>query len=233
MQLVGALNGQTVLGADHLGPEQVEDLLDPVAGLVGGVGPVRDGDPAAGDGRRGQERRGVGQIRADDDVGRFDRSGADEPAVGLGVVDLRPRVRAAARSSWRCWAGSAPGGPSCCNCRPPASRAPIISSPETNWLDAEASMVTAPPGRSERPVTVNGSPRHRSAELPSATDPIRAPAWPSPSSRPGHRSCGGGLVAGEFGLPVDQRGHRRQEPHHRAGQTAIDPATRGESGPAG
>ena len=52
--------------------------------------PAGHGDPAAGDQRGGEERRGVGQVRLDLDVDGAERAAAPPPDVGGGVVDRTP-----------------------------------------------------------------------------------------------------------------------------------------------
>ena len=104
----------------------------------------------------------------------------------------------AACSIWtvirRCGADGT-GGPTCRTTIPRSNAAPASSSPETNWLDADASRVTSPPGTRPVPRTVNGSaspsmstPTARSADTSGPSGRARARGSPSkatgPSARP-------------------------------------------------
>ena len=84
-----------------------------------------------------------------------------------------------------------------------------------NCEDADASMVTAPPAH--RPGPVDGD-RQRAAPSSSTS----APSAAQRVEHRAHRAHPGLRVAVEVDRPVGQRGHRRQEPHDRAGQPAVD-----------
>ena len=71
----------------HLGAHRVEDVAERVTGLGGVLRPARHPHPAAGDQRRGEERRGVGQVGLDLDVEGVDLGRLDPPGVGVAVVD--------------------------------------------------------------------------------------------------------------------------------------------------
>ena len=65
------------------------------------------------------------------------------------------------------------GGPTCSTTRPSSKRAAASSSPDTNWLDADASIRSVPPRTRPVPRTVNGS-RPASAGLVRLDARVRA-----------------------------------------------------------
>ena len=79
--------------------------------------------------------------------------------------------------------------------------------------DADASIVTSPPGTPPVPCTVNGSAVARRRPAPSAAQRVQ---------ERGHRPVARVRVAVERDVAVGQRGGGRQEPHHGAGQAAVD-----------
>ena len=164
--------------------------------------------------RQHQERRRVGQVRLDRDVGALDARGRNRPACR---PPRRPRRRARAGRppSSRCGGARARVVPRGARPRPSSYDAPASSSAETNWLEAEASIVTAPPRRRPRPATVKGSvPRPPSStETPSSRRASSSPAIGRV------RAC---VIAVEVHLPLRKSGHRRHEPHHRPRQAAVD-----------
>ena len=135
----------------------------------------------------------------------------------------RRRARAEPRRSCRCGGGTAPACRRGARRRPRRSAAPASSRAETNCDDAEASMVTSPPRTAPVPCTVNGQarrrrPRRPGRAAPSSTEPIgrvRACGSPSKATGPSARAATGG-----------------HEPHHGAGQPAVDrrPARRAAPG---
>ena len=218
------MHGQPGVVESDRGAEPGQDVAELITGLVGPVGPVRHGHGAAGDRRGGQERRGVGEIGLDVDVERRDLAGGDHPAVGFAVVDRRRRDPAASPRSCRCAAATARP------CRHVEDQVPgrtgprRAAAPTTNWLEAEASTVITPPGRSARPVSVNGS------VFASAGTP--APQSPQGVQQHVHRPPVRLLVGVEGHLARRQRGDRGHEPHHGPGQAAVDGAAGGEGAAA-
>ncbi len=87
------------------------------------------------------------------------------------------------------WGREGTGPPRCRTSTPWSYLAPASSSAETNWLEADASMTTLPPGTRPFPSTVNGSARRSPSSMamprprrPSSTAPIgRVRACGSPS----------------------------------------------------
>ena len=166
--------------------EPAQQAAQRVAGLGGAHRPVRDGDPATGDHGRGQERRGVGEVR----------------------LDLQPcRACSGPGSTRQVWSSTcstiAPAARSISTvismCAPDGSRPPLVAHLDarrrsagaassralTNCDDGEASRVTLPPSSQPRPCTVSGSrsevavtsaPRARRARTIGAERPRRATA---------------------------------------------------------
>ncbi len=136
----------------------------------------------AGDQRRGQERRGVGQVGLDDDVAGRDRAGRDPPQVGRAVVDVdagRSRsigdrhgdVRQGRQRRPPRGAGRA---------RRRSGRRPAAARSRTGD-DAEASIVTVPPGTRPVPWTVRGTARRPPSSI--RTPSVRRAASSGPSGR--------------------------------------------------
>ncbi len=107
------------------------------------------------------------------------------------------------------------GLPSCRTSTPSSYRAPASSSAEMNWLDADASMVTAPPRAG---AGAEDGERQRPAVLVLDVDAEAA----QPLQHLVHRAEPGVRVAVEDHRAVGQRRDRRHEPHHRAGEPAVD-----------
>ena len=116
-------------------------------GLRGALRPVRHGHPAAGDQRRGQERRGVGQV------------GLDLARPRAAAARARPARRSAARRRRPATPAvaqhvdghpdvrlrRAAAAPTCRTSTPWSNRAPTAAGRTTNWLEDDASMCTGPP----------------------------------------------------------------------------------------
>ena len=190
-----------VVAVRDVGAELLQDPRHHDSRLAAVGRPVRHGHLAAGDRRGGQERGGVGQVGLDDHVLGADRTGTDQPAIGLAVVDLHAAGPQHRRRSSRCGGGTGGRHRRAAGRVPARSRAPISSSPETYWLEVEASTVTAPPASSRCPVTVNGSPvpaiSAPSADSAVSSGPIgRAYACSSPSNRDLTRRPGQPTAAG-------------------------------------
>ncbi len=113
------------------------------------------------------------------------------------------------------WGSEGMGGPSWRTLMPASYDAPASSSAETNWLDADASITTDPPRTLPVPTTVNG----RVPRPPSSTS-TPEPAQGADDS--GHRTGARVRVTVEGDRTVREGGHRRDEAHHRAGETAVD-----------
>ena len=153
---VGQVGGQAVhrAGAPHgqpgwcqgdLAAHPVQQRAELVDRLGAAVRPAPQGDLAAGDQGGGEERHRAGEVRLDLPAAPGERAGLDRPHVGGGVVDGRPggpqhlhghpQVRRGRHRRADVPHHHAPG----------RSAGAASSSPETNWLDAEASMTTSPP----------------------------------------------------------------------------------------
>ena len=196
-------------------------MASPAWSVVGR--PVRDGDPAAGDGRCRQKRGGVGQVGFDEQPSTAGPGpGSTRQASGTHRRRRRPTDRSAAPSS-RCAACDGTGGPVVHDAHALLKDAAQSSSPETNCDDALASIRDV--AAEQRPGAAHGE-RQRVAVDPGAERPAahpstvaigrrRAAGSPSKTTSPGRRGR-----------------QRRQEPHHRAGQTAVDLRRSGAAGPA-
>ena len=91
------------------------------------------------------------------------------------------------------------------------------SSPETSWLEAEASMVTSPP---RDPAGAVHGQRQAAAVAPPS---IRTPRSAQRPQQRAERAAAGLRVAVEGRpCPSASAGDRRQEPHHGAGQADVD-----------
>ena len=203
--------------AAHDGAEAGEQLLELRADLGGGIRPAVDRDACR---RRPARRPGTGAAfdRSGSmvDVARRDRRGGHHPDAGLGVLDRRPRARRARRSSSRCAAGSAGARRCGAASSPRAKRGAASSSPDTNWLEADASIASSPP-----------------STAPGAVDRERhaCPRRRRPRRRPRSRSAWIVVRIGRrraLGVAVDrdrsegERRDRRQEAHDGAGEPGVD-----------
>ena len=126
------------------GAQAGQDLGELRAELRGVGRPAGDRDGAAGDHRRGEERRGVGEVGLDRDVLRADRPGRDHPPPGSGLRHLDAAARERldrhvdVRHARQPLAGVA-------QVQAASNRGAASSRPETNWLEALASISTSPP----------------------------------------------------------------------------------------
>ena len=178
-----------------------------VAGLGRRARPVPHGHLAAGHQRRGEERRGVGEVGLDGHVQGCAPARARPPSGRARCRRPgRPRSRSAA-TVMRGGARTARAGRRGARRRPCSNRAPASSSAETNWLEAEASSRTSPPATRPVPWTVNGS-----APRPSSS--TSTPSCAGRRSWPPSAACARG-------------GHRRSAPCRRA--QARPPAGRSAS----
>ena len=94
------------------------------------------------------------------------------------------------------------GGPSCRSTRPLVKRGADSSSPETNWLEPEASITASPPSTRPVPRTVSGrppvgdasidTPSERSASTIGRSGRLRACGSPSKSTVPSASAAAGG-----------------------------------------
>ena len=107
------------------------------------------------------------------------------------------------------------GWPSWWTVTPSAYRAPASSRPDTNWLDADASIVTDPPRSPPVPWTMNGS-------VPRPSSSIRRTEVAQGVEHRPHRPHPGLRRRRRSDLAVGQDRDRRQEPHHGAGQAGVD-----------
>ena len=130
------------------------------------------------------------------------------------------------------------GVPSWCTTTPWSNRAPASSSAETNCELAEASTVTAPPGRPPEPTTVNGSrprpsssiraPRARRASSTGAIGRLRACGSPSKDTRPAASAATGGRnritvpASPQSTVAVAAQGRRGDQPVGRLGVVAVE-----------
>ena len=186
--------------------------------------PVADGDRAAGD--HGGARNGAALDRSGSTtvVDGADRAGCDPPQRRVSSRRPRRRVRAAWPRSCRCAAATARACRRAGRRSPASNRAPASSRAETNCEDADASTVTVPPGTAPVPWTVNGSAPRPSSSM--ATPRARSAATTSPTGRDARVR-----VAVERDVARRRGRDRRDEPHHRAGEPAVDGGVAGRSGP--
>ncbi len=186
---------QAVLGALDARAHLREQVAQRVAGLRG----ARRATPAPSPSRRSRsQRRGTARRWR----GRAPRRGRARAAGRGGRATWRRRgrrcrrrrprrARAASRRSCRCAASRARARRGGAGARPSSKRAAESSSALTNWLEAEASIVTSPPRTAPVPLTVKGRVRRPSSSIstPSAssasiTPPMgRTRARGSPSNR--------------------------------------------------
>ena len=189
-------DGQAVAVQRDVGAHLVEQVAQRVArpGSVYCGQPGHD-DPAAGDRGRGQERGGVGQVRFDLDVecrpparARPARSPASSSST------TTPTSRSTSTVISTCGsAGDRRADVLDRRRRRRTGRRPAAA-PDTNWLDAEASIRTVPPRTAPVPWTVNGSapgavvvdPRRRGRAARPAPGPSGA-AGPAGRRRSGPR----------------------------------------------
>ena len=194
-------------------PIAAEQPVELGAGLGGDLRPVAHGHPPAGDQRRGEERGGVGEVGLDDDVAGGDRPGRHPPAaVGggdldavlaqrrHGHLDVRHRRHAAGRATGR--------GPRRSGRRPAAARR---RSARTRWRRPRP----RPPRTRPVPCTVNGA-------RPRPPSSIPTPSAAQRGEQAGVRAVAQPRVAVHPDRAVGQRGDRRQEAQHRAGQAGVD-----------
>ena len=144
------------------------------------------------------------------------RPGSTAQTSGVAVVDRRRRPRAASARSSAGAARSAPAAPRGARTMPRSKSGAASSSPETSWLEADASMVdlaAARPGRRRaRSAAARRSARRRCRR--------RARAAPRAAGASGRlRACGS---PSKVTAPSASAGDRRQEAHHRAGQADVD-----------
>ena len=99
--------------------------------------------------------------------------------------------------------------------RPRSNRGAESSRPDTNWLDADASISSGPPRDPTR--AVDGE-REGAAAVVVEVDAERLQAL----DRAAHRPTAGALVAVEGRRSERERRDRREEAHHGAGESAVD-----------
>ena len=180
--------------------------------------PVAHGHRAAGDQRpaRGTARRWTGPARSRASTARTG-PGATAPAVRRRCRRPRRRARAASRRSCRCGGATAPACRRGGRRRPRRSGRRRAAARRRTATDAEASIddrAAAAPRRVPR--TVNGSvPRPSS----STRDAEAAQRRRAPRRSGAVRACGSPSKATG---PSASAGDRRHEPHHGAGQPAVD-----------
>ena len=104
--------------------------------------------------------------------------------------------------------------PRCRISAPLSKRGAASSSPDTNWEEAEASRVTAPPGSDPLPCTVNGMAPRPPSSMTAPSSRSAARIWPHrPLRRPG--------VAVEVHADAGQRRDGWHEAQDRAGVADI------------
>ena len=86
-------DGERAAAADDLRAHERQDLGEHRARLRGVRGPARHRHRAAGDHRRREERRGVGQVGLDRDVLAADRPGRHDPFARRRALDVHAAVR--------------------------------------------------------------------------------------------------------------------------------------------
>ena len=141
--------------------------------------------------------------------------GCDDPPPGLGA--RRPSTPRAARVAIVISMCGRLGSrsPAWRRSRPRSNRGAESSRPDTNWLDADASISSSPPSTRPVPCTVNGRAPRRSSSR-------STPSACSPSIDAAHRPAAGALVAVEGRRSERERRDRREEAHDRAGEAAVD-----------
>ncbi len=214
-----AVDGQAVVVQRDLGAHAHEQVAQRVAGLGGPPRPAGHAHAAAAGHRQHQERRSVGQVGLDGDVDGADRGRRHGPGVRCRTRPRR-RARAGTRSSSRCAAATAPGVPRGARSRP--RRTPPRRAAAPRRTGSRRRRRSPPTRRAPRPVpvTVNGS-------VPRPSSSMRHPELAQRVEDAGHRPGAGVRVAVEADRARRQGGHRRDEPHHRAGETAVDGCRRG------
>ena len=182
---------------------------------LGGLGrPAGDGHRAAGDEGRDEERRRVREVGFDVDVDASDGARGDDPAPGLGVVDLDT-----ARGEGR------DGHLDVGEARQPFTRvAQVESALEAGGRQQEGGdelarrrCVDLEFAAPDRTGAVHGE-RERTAAVVVEVDPERL----QPVDHAGHGAAPGVLVAVEGGRAEGECRHGGQEAHHRAGEAAVD-----------
>ncbi len=142
-------------------------------------------------------------------------------ATGPGATAQRLASLSSTSTPWRrsrstvmsMWGSEGTGLPSWRTSTPSSKRAPASSSAETNCEDAEASMTTRPPRTDPVPSIANGneSPaRHGHAQRAQRGEHLA------------DRTLAHVGVAVEGDPAGGEAGDRRHEPHHGAGQAAVD-----------
>ena len=175
----------------------------------------------------GEERRGVGQVRLDLDVERADSAGLDPPGVRLGVVDHDAASRSVSTVI--------------CDVRLARDRLAVV-------VHGHA-LVEAGAGEQQRGDELRATPRRRGSPAPPrerSREPTHGERQPTAAAvldlrrrgRAGRRAPG---AIGRFRAwaspsnatrPSASVGDRRQEPHDRAGQPAVDRAVAAQGGRA-
>ena len=133
-------DGERAAAADGPRAHQRQDLGEHRARLRRVGGPSRHRHRAAGDHRRREERRRVGQVGLDRDVLAADRAGRHDPFAGRRAA-RRGRRGAPSDSIVMSMCGMLGSrSPRWTRCSPTSKRGAASSRPETNWLDALASI---------------------------------------------------------------------------------------------
>ncbi len=191
-----------------------QQVAQRVTGLGRRLRPVADDDRAAGHGREGQEGRGVGEVRLDGLVVRGDRSGRDGPAVGVRVVDGDAAVTQHRDRHLDVGEGR--------------DRLAVVTDVDAVVVAGAREQQRRHELRRRRRVDHDRAARHPAL----AADGERQRPAPSVIDHDAERGQRGQhladrpvahvRVAVERDRAVDQARHRRQEPHDRAGQAAVD-----------
>jgi hypothetical protein len=113
------------------------------------------------------------------------RPGSTTQTSGVPSSTAAPAARSISTVIRRCGALGT-GGPQWRTTIPRSNRGAASSSPETNWLDADASMTISPPRTAPDPCTVSGRPPPAAVSI--STPIVRSPSISGPSGRT--RACG-------------------------------------------
>ena len=203
------------VSASTVAAHRGQQLAQLVARLGGAARPARHGHLAAGDQRGGEERRGAGQVRLDVQAAAASRPGSTAQTSGSASSTPAP----AARSIWtvirRCGALGT-GGPTW-RTTMPRSKSGAGQQQAGDELAGRGRVDASPrrrgPGRCRARSAAGrrwaGGRRRRRARA--------APRSAAPSGRSRARGSPSKVTG-----PSASAGHRRQEPHDRAGQADVD-----------
>jgi hypothetical protein len=210
----GAGHGQAVAVEGDLGSHPGQDLADVVTRLGRVLRPPRDVHAPTRDGGGREELGGIGQVGLDGHVERVDLARLDPPEVGEAVVDVDPGVaehldrHLDVRQARDLLAVV-------------VHRQPLV---EARTREEQPRDELAGGGRVEDDLATahaaGAADREGQHGLP-VVDHVD-PQPPQGSEDRGHRAAARGGVAVEAHRAVGQARHRRHEPHHIAGQAAVD-----------